>query len=187
MTNLHDLIFWLLWTLATAGEPMVRTDFSPYDGPLAERVIRERLPIFSSSFTIDADTPALAGFEAWLRRHPIHVRAPGHRYIVWGLRTFPEVQGEIKVVRFNLLLTPSEQPLGPYRAHGGDMLEWAFSVLDHYGLTYDPEKQLYQRTRADLIKRYGDQAEPIDWHAVAERLRSTGRPVPDDLLSQPTR
>jgi hypothetical protein len=41
---LHDLVFWLIWTLATVGEPMVRTDFGPYDGPLAERLITEPLP-----------------------------------------------------------------------------------------------------------------------------------------------
>ncbi|MCB9529202.1 MAG: hypothetical protein H6701_12615 [Myxococcales bacterium] len=184
---LHDWIFWVLWTLATAGEPMVRTDFSPYDGPLAERLITQPLPIYSSNFTIEVDSPELAGFERWLRRHPIHVRAPGHRYIGWGIRTFPEYAGEIFVVPFNLLLTPTEQPLGAYYGHFGDMLTWAFSVIDHYGLLYDPMKQLYQRTRADLIKRYGDQSEPIDWHEVAERLRSTGRPVPDDLFDQPTR
>ena len=166
---------------------MVRTDYSPYDGPLAERVIREPQPIFSSRFTIDADTPALAGFEAWRRRHPIHVRAPGHKYIGWGLRTFPEYPGEIVVVRFNLLLTTEEQPLGPYRGYGGDMLAWAFSVLDHYGFAYDPEKQFMQRSRANLIEWYNSDSEPIDWHAVAERLRSTGRPVPDDLFDQPTR
>ncbi|MEZ4431649.1 MAG: hypothetical protein R3F65_04495 [bacterium] len=67
------------------------------------------------------------------------------------------------------------------------MLAWAFSVLDHYGFAYDPEKQFMQRSRANLIEWYNSDSEPIDWHAVAERLRSTGRPVPDDLFDQPTR
>lgn len=184
---LHDLIFWVIWTLVTAGEPMVRADFSPYAGPLAERLITEPLPIYSSIFTIDADSPELAGFERWLRRSPIHVRAPGHRYIGWGIRTYPEYPDEIVLVTFNLLLTPSEQPLGPYDGHAGDMLVWAFSVLDHYGLPYDPLKQHHAKTRAQLIEVYGQASEPIDWHAVAERLRSTGRPVPADLFDQPSR
>ena len=184
---LHDLVFWMLWTLAMTAKPMVRTDYGPYDGPLAERLITEPLPIYSSNFSIDVVSPELAGFEWWLRRHPIHVRAPGHQYIGWGIRTFPEYAGEIFIVPFNLLLTPSEQPLGPHYGHVGDMLAWTFSVLDHYGLPYDPEKQLYQRTRDDLIKRYGEQSDPIDWQAVADRLRSTGRAVPADLFEQPTR
>ncbi|MEZ4437256.1 MAG: hypothetical protein R3F65_33090 [bacterium] len=37
------------------------------------------------------------------------------------------------------------------------------------------------------IEWYNSDSEPIDWHAVADRLRSTGRPVPDDLFDQPTR
>ncbi|MCB9550817.1 MAG: hypothetical protein H6705_02770 [Myxococcales bacterium] len=184
---LHDLIFWVLWTLATAGEPMVRTDFSPYDGPLADRLITERLQWYASSFTIDADTPELRGFEQWLKRNPLHVRAPGHKYLVYGMRTYPRYPGEIFVNRFNLLLKPEEQPMGPWEGYGGDMLAWAFSVLDHYGFAYDPEKQFMQRSRANLIEWYNSDSEPIDWHAVAERLRSTGRPVPDDLFDQPTR
>jgi hypothetical protein len=184
---LHDFVLWMLWTLATAGEPMVRTDYGLYDGPLVERRITEPLPWYGSSFIIDADSPELAGFERWLRRHPIHVRAPGHQYIGWGLLTFPGHPGEIKVTCFNLLLTSGEQPLGPYIGHGGDMLAWAFSVLDHYQLPYSPEKQLYQRSRAELIQRYGEQSDPIDWHEIADLLRSTGRAVPADLFDQPTR
>lgn len=177
----------ILWIQFFTESPMVRVDFSPYDGPLAERLITEPVPQFSSNFTIDVDSPELRAFEHWLRKHPIHVRAPGHRYVGWGLRTFPGYPGEIVVVRFNLLLTPTEQPFGPWRGHAGDMLTWAFSVLDHYGLPYDPMTQHWRETREQIIASYSEHPEPIDWHAVAERLRSTGRPVPADLFDQPTR
>ncbi|MEZ4437289.1 MAG: hypothetical protein R3F65_33265, partial [bacterium] len=153
----------------------------------AERVIHEPLPEFSSSFEIEVDSPELAGFEGWLRRHPIYVRAPGQKYLGWGIRTFPERRGEIFVVRFNLLLTPSEQPLGAFEGSGSDMVAWVFSVLDHYALPYDPKAQYWKRSRDEILALYRPDDEPIDWHAVAERLRSTGRPVPDDLFDQPTR
>ncbi|MEZ4436158.1 MAG: hypothetical protein R3F65_27490 [bacterium] len=180
-------ILLILWIHCFAGGPMVRTDFSPYDGPLAERLITERVPQFSANFEFPSNTPELRAFERWLRKHPIHVRAPGHRYIGWGLRTFPGEPGEIMVVRFNLLLTPEEQPFGSWRGNAGDMLTWAFSVLDHYALHYDPMEDHWRETRDQLIASYGSDLAPIDWHAVAERLRSTGRPVPDDLFDQPTR
>lgn len=182
-----QLIFWLIWTLSTAGEPVIRTDFSPYDGPLAARLITEPVVDMGSVFTIDADTPELRAFENWLRRHPIFVRAPGHRYIGWGIETHPGAYGEIMVTVFNLLLRPAEQPLGPYLGDGGAMLEWAFSVIDHYGFVYDPAKQHHEKTRRELIDWYRSDSDPIDWREIADRLRATGRPVPDDLFDQPAR
>ena len=182
-----QMIFWLIWMLATTGRPMVRTEFGPYDGPLAERLITGTLPEYSANFEIEADSAALEGFEWWLRRHPIHVRVPGHRYLGWGLRTYPEMRGTIFVIRFNELLTAPEQPLGPYRGHGGDMLTWAFSVLDHYQLPFDPIAQGKARTKEEYVRWYSRDSEPIDWQAVAKLLRATGRAVPADLFEQPTR
>jgi hypothetical protein len=182
-----QLIYWVLWILATAGKPMVRTDFSPYDGPLAERLITAPVPEYSANFSIDVVSPALEGFEYWLRRNPIHVRVPGHRYQGWGIRTYPERRGSIYVVRFNDLLTPTEQPYGAFHSDPCEMLRWAFSVLDHYQLPYDPMEQHWQLPREEIIERYRANAEPIDWQGVAELLRANGRAVPDDLFEQPTR
>lgn len=183
----HELAAWIIWLLMSIGRPMVGADFAPYDGPLAERRITAPLPEYSANFTILVDSPELAAFERRLRRQPIHVLAPGHRYAGWGLRTYPEKRGVIFVIRFNLLLTAAEQPLGPWRPHGGDMLRWAFGVLDHYQLAFDPIAQGKRRTRAQFIEWYSSDSTPIDWHAVAELLRTTGRPVPADLFDQPTR
>lgn len=166
---------------------MVRTDFSPYEGPLAERLIESPLPEFPTNFSIRVDSAALQGFEHWLARNPLYVRAPGHAYLGWGLRTYPDIPSTILVQRYNLLLTPTEQPLGPYLGDAGAMLAWAFSVLDHYHLPYDPIAQGKSRNREQLIAWYGEDPEGIDWQAVAELLRSTGRAVPADLFEQPTR
>ena len=160
----------------------VTTDFGPYGGPLAERQVAGVHPDMSTSYFIVTDTPELRAFEVWLRRNPIYVRAPGEKYLVFGLVAPAWARGEILARGANLLLAPTEQPLGPWEPDGGEKLKWVFAVLDHYALDYDPLRQGWGRTRQELIDWYHRDSVPVDWNAVADRLRSTGRPVPDDLF-----
>ncbi len=177
------VIIWLtVETLMSAAAPQVHA-FGPYDGPLAERQIGGIDPNHSTNFGIVADTPRLRAFEMWLRKNPIYVRVPGEKYLVYGLKAWARDPGEIFAVRINTLLEPHEQPLGPWSPSAGGMLEWVFAVVDHYGFDYAPEKQYMRKTRRELIDWYHSDSVPVDWHAVAERLRATGRPVPDDLFA----
>lgn len=157
----------------------------PYDGPLAERQFVPADAERSYSFTIYTDTPELAAFAGHLTHHPIYVRAPGQKYIAFGLRTFSDRPGVIAVLNFNVLLTGTEEVMGPFTGSGRDMLIWLFGVLDHYGIDYEPRDQDLPWTRAEAIERFGKGGPSLDWQAVAERLRETGRPVPPDLLEQP--
>lgn len=176
------IVIWVTLRLLMPAADPPTVDLARYDGPLAERQVQGIDPRHGTSFTIDADSPRLRAFESRLRQRPIYVRAPGEKYLVFGLKTWTDDRGEIFVVALNTLLDPSEQPLGPWLPDGGEMLRWAFSVMDHYDLGYDPERQLHQKTRQQLIDWYHSDSVPVDWEAVAERLRSTGRPVPDDLF-----
>ena len=162
--------------------PIATTRVGSYDGPLAERVVTGVDANLSTTFSIETDTPKLRAFERWLRKNPIYVRVPGERYLIYGLKASPDGLNDIVVLGANLLLDHSEQPLGPWRPDGGEMLRWAFSVMDHYEMGYSPERQFHQKTRQELIDWYRRDSVPVDWNAVAERLRSTGRPVPDDLF-----
>ncbi|MEZ4433111.1 MAG: hypothetical protein R3F65_11925 [bacterium] len=186
-TTLHDhlLLLWRPWRRRGSHQC---APTSALRWLTAERAIYEPLPeALIQLRDREVDSPELAGFEGWLRRHPI-LRARAARSISVGGSAHSPRRGEIFVVRFNLLLTPSEQPLGAFEGSGSDMVaRWALSVLDHYALPYDPKAQYWKRSRDEILALYRPDDEPIDWHAVAERLRSTGRPVPDDLFDQPTR
>lgn len=182
-----QLILWLIWTLCTAGMPTVRTDFSPYDGPLAERQVELANRNWSSMFEFPADTPTTAALRRALLTDPIHVLAPGHRYTGWGLTAFADYPRDILLINFNTLLVPTDALHVAYAADNGAGLAWAFSVLDHYGIPYDPRDDEWDDTRDELIASYRQGHDPIDWQAVADRLRATGRPVPDDLFDQPAR
>ncbi len=177
------VVVWLSLELFMRASAAPTVEFGPYDGPLAERRVHAVSPDHGTSFEIMSDTPRLRAFERWLRTEPIYVRVPGEKYLAFGLKAWADEPGHIGVVTVNLLLTPSEQPLGPWLPDGGEMLEWAFAVMDHYGFNYAPEKQFMRKTRRELIDWYHSDSEPVDWHAVAERLRATGRPVPDDLFA----
>ncbi|MCA9541950.1 MAG: hypothetical protein KC620_23800 [Myxococcales bacterium] len=181
---LPPLIFvWLTWRLMMPA-PALENEFGPYDGPLAERQVTGIHPDHSTRFSVISDTAKLKRFERWLRKHPIYVRAPGEKYIVWGIKTWRHLPGEFMVTCINTLLEPQEQPLGPWIGDGGAMLEWAFSVLDHYDLPFDPLEQGWSKTRQGLIDSYHRDSVPVDWQAVADRLRATGRPVPADLFDR---
>ena len=60
-------------------------------------------------------------------------------------------------------------------------------MLDHYRLPYDPRRQEWEHDRDKLISLYRETSDPVDWQAVAELLRATGRAVPGDLFEQPIR
>lgn len=176
----------VILTLELLMAPTVDTSTAhePYDGPLHERRITGVDPNYSLKFEFIVDSPGLAAFERRVRRDPIYVLVPGEKYLGWGLVAHADSPGGVYLTSFNLLLAPEEQPLGPYRASTADGISWAWSVLDHHGLSWDPQKHQWPEARHELIESYRRGAVPVDWKAVADRLRSTGRPVPDDLFDE---